>query len=109
MITRKGLTVMVLVFAVLAYASFSRAGADVVNIVGVGFSVDATIKDNLEALTGKRVSLVLVSGKVVVGRVKAVGDHLVHVEKLEQRDFFDALVRIDQISAIDTRFRKLAR
>jgi hypothetical protein len=32
-----------------------------------------------------------------------------HLEKLDGKDYFDALLRIDNISAIDTRFRDIQR
>ena len=34
------------------------------------------------------------TGKTVAGFVKEVGNHLIHLEKLDGKDFFDALIRI---------------
>ena len=51
--------------------------------------------------------MTLDSGKTFVGIVKEVGNHLMWLEKLEGKEFFDALIRINSITAIDTRFRDL--
>jgi hypothetical protein len=39
--------------------------------------------------------------------VKALGDHLIHVEKLSGKDFYDALIRIEDIAAVEAKFRDL--
>jgi hypothetical protein len=36
-----------------------------------------------------------------------VGDHFLHLERLAGRDFYDALVRIEDISAVEARFREM--
>lgn len=79
------------------------------NIPGVGYNVSSSLADNLKALVGKKVYVTLDSGQVFAGQVKAVSDQLVHVEKLEGKEYFDALIQIQHISAIDTRFRQLKR
>lgn len=72
----------------------------------VNYDVNTSLAENLKSFTGKRVSLTLSSGNILTGVVKAVGKNLVHLEKLQGKDFFDALIRIEKICAIDTRFRK---
>jgi len=72
----------------------------------VSYNVNTSLAENLKSLTGKRVSLTLNSGNTLTGFVKEVGKDLVHLEKLQGKDYFDALIRIETISAIDTRFRK---
>jgi small nuclear ribonucleoprotein (snRNP)-like protein len=67
------------------------------------------MEDNLKALIGKKVYVTLDSGKSFAGYVKEVGDHLMHLEKLDGKDYFDALLRIENINAIDTRFRNIQR
>jgi hypothetical protein len=54
---------------------------------------------------GKRVVLRLESSEELEGTVTMVGEHLVHISKLSKRDFFDAFVRIDRISAVILRVR----
>ena len=63
------------------------------------------IKVNLERQVGKRVRLRLVSGQDVEGTVKTVGTAAVHVERLAGMDFFDAVVRLDQIAAVVVKVR----
>lgn len=65
----------------------------------------ATIKALLTDSIGKRVVLRLESGEEMEGTVTAVGEHLVHVAKLSKRDFFDAYVSIERISAVIIRVR----
>jgi hypothetical protein len=64
------------------------------------------IKVNLEQQVGKRVRLRLVSGQDVEGTVVAVGAAGVQVGRLGGGlDFYDAVVRLDQIAAIIVRVR----
>ncbi|MHC1743030.1 MAG: hypothetical protein AB9873_08365 [Syntrophobacteraceae bacterium] len=72
---------------------------------GMSYNANSSMADNLKALTGKKVSIHLGGGKTLTGVVKEVGSNLVQLEKLEGKEFFDALVTISAIEAIDTRFR----
>jgi hypothetical protein len=63
------------------------------------------IKVNLERQVGKRVRLRLVSGQDLEGAVVAVGNAAVHVSRLAGMDFFDGVVRLDQIAAVVVRLR----
>jgi len=63
------------------------------------------IKVNLERQVGKRVRLRLISGQDVEGTVVAVGTAGVHVGRLAGMDFYDAVVRLDQIAAVIVRVR----
>ena len=104
--------VLLLVSGFISAPLFSvRAEAEqkVVNIEGIGFNVNSSMAANLKSLTGKVVYISLDSGKTFTGIVKAVGDHLVHVEKLEGKEYFDALISIESIRGIDTRFRDFQR
>jgi small nuclear ribonucleoprotein (snRNP)-like protein len=85
------------------------AQSNVVAIEGINYNVDSSLADNLKSLSGKRVYVTLDSGKTFSGTIKGVGNHLVHLEKLDGKEFFDALIRIESISAIDTRFRDIKR
>ncbi len=82
------------------------AAANIVNIAGVSYDVNASITDNLKTLTGKKVFITLESGKTFSGKLKSVGKKMIHLEKLDGKDFFDALIKIEDISAVDTRFRE---
>jgi len=63
------------------------------------------IKVNLERQVGKRVRLRLVSGQDVEGTVVAVGTAAVQIGRLAGMDFFDGVVRLDQIAAVIVRVR----
>ncbi len=65
----------------------------------------ATMKALLTDSLGKRVVLRLESSEELEGTVTMVGDNLVHISKLSKRDFFDAFVSIDRISAVIMRVR----
>jgi hypothetical protein len=65
----------------------------------------ATMKAILTDSIGKRVVLRLESSEEIEGTVVVVGEHLVHISKLSKRDFFDAFVSIDRISAVIIRVR----
>jgi hypothetical protein len=63
------------------------------------------LTDNLIALKGKTVAVSLPSGQIVTGIVKEVQNNLLHLEKLSQKEFYDALIRMDMIVAIEVRVR----
>ena len=63
------------------------------------------IKVNLERQVGKRVKLRLVSGQDVEGTVVAVGTAGAHLARLAGMDFFDGVVRLEQIAAVIVRVR----
>jgi hypothetical protein len=65
----------------------------------------ATMKTLLTDSLGKRVVLRLESSEELEGTVIVVGENLVHISKLSKRDFFDAFVSIDRISAVIMRAR----
>jgi small nuclear ribonucleoprotein (snRNP)-like protein len=81
----------------------------VVAIEGVSYNVNSSLADNLKSLIGKKVYVALDSGKTLAGFVKEVGNDLMHLEKLDGKDYFDALIRIENICAMDTRFRDFQR
>lgn len=76
-------------------------------VPGAKFEVSYSMTENLKIYIGKEVLIHLRSGKTLKGYVKAVGDQVVHLEKLAERDFYDALIRIDDISAIGVKFRDI--
>ena len=65
-----------------------------------------TMSNVLKRLEGKPVRIRLAgSGEEVIGRLQKVGKELVHLSDLSGREFFDAVVRIDQISAVSAQVR----
>jgi len=71
----------------------------------VQFNAGITLADNLTALKGKTVTIYLASGQSMTGIVKDVKDNVLHLEKISQKEFYDALIRVDLISAIEARVR----
>jgi hypothetical protein len=63
-------------------------------------SSSATVKDVLSENIGKRAIVRMDTGDNLEGTVNKVGDSLVHISKISGRDFYDAVVRIDKISAV---------
>lgn len=76
-------------------------------IEGVSFNVGISMQGNLKSLVGKDVYIHLRSGDTLQGYVKAVGDNQVHLEKLAGKDFYDALIRLEDISAVEVKFRDI--
>jgi len=64
-----------------------------------------TIKDVLERHAGQGITLRLQSGEEMSGTLSKVGDQVVHLSGLSGRDFYDAVIRIDVISAVIIRAR----
>jgi hypothetical protein len=63
------------------------------------------IREVLTANVGKRVSVKTDAGEAMEGSVVMVGHHLVQLEKLSGKDFYDAVVKIDRISSVTLRVR----
>ena len=79
----------------------------VTELEGVQFNTGASLADNLKPFVGKDVFLHLRSGKTFQGYLKSVGNGLVQLEKIAGRDFYDALIRIEDISAVEAKFRDM--
>lgn len=94
--------------AALLLATASAAGQD----PGAGqekrpvFEEQDTMASVLKRLEGKVVRIrVAGSGDEIVGKLQKVGRELAHVSDLSGREFFDAVVRIDQVSAVAVQVR----
>ena len=99
--------IMFLFTAILIISPAIAQTRSAVAVQGAKFDVSSSMKDNLNAYVGKDVLIHLRLGKTFQGYVKAVGDNFVHLEKLSGRDFYDALIRIEDISAIEAKFRDM--
>lgn len=64
-----------------------------------------TIKGLLERLNGREVTLNLTGGGELTGTVAKVETQLVHIARLRGKEFYDAVVRLDLISAVTMRAR----
>lgn len=81
------LTILALTTAVLADAK-------------VGFAPDDIAASVLKRQAGQRVELRLKSGEKITGKVEAVGEKAVHLSALTGQDFFDAVVLLEDVSAV---------
>lgn len=63
------------------------------------------IPDVLRARVGKPVTLILRSGKEYGGTVGEVRGQAVVLKSLSGKEFYDALIRLDDVSAIEIRNR----
>ncbi len=64
-----------------------------------------TVKSILERNVGRPVRVRLQAGEEVAGTVTKVGEHVVQLSELAGREFFDAVIRLDSISAVILRTR----
>ena len=67
---------------------------------------DATVRSVLESQKGKRVGVLLTTGQELTGVVTAVGGTVVHLSELTGREFFDAVVPLERVSAVIVRTRR---
>lgn len=84
----------------------SMAAAEIVAVEGANFNLQMGMDENLRMYIGKSVTLHLSTGTEITGKVKAVDHGFVHIESLAGRDFYDALIRTDQIIAVMAKFRQ---
>lgn len=67
----------------------------------VRFEEPDTMASALKRLEGRAVKIRLAGqGEEISGKLQKVGKELVHVSDLAGREFYDAIIRIDQISAV---------
>lgn len=65
-----------------------------------------TMASVLKRLEGKTVRVRLAGGSdEVVGKLESVGKELAHLSNLQGREFFDAVVRVDQVAAVSMQVR----
>ena len=64
------------------------------------------IAEALKARVGKPVMLHLASGTQIGGTIAEVRDHAVVVKGITGREFFDALVNLDDVAAVEVRARE---
>ena len=68
---------------------------------GVKFEEPDSVSSLLKRYEGRTVKLRLAgSGDEITGKVLKVGKELVHLSEVAGREFYDALVRVDQVSAV---------
>jgi len=72
----------------------------------VKFDVNLSLREMLSKLQGREVVVYLDGGNTLQGYIEAVGSRLVHLTHLAGgKDYYDALIRIETINAIEVRAR----
>lgn len=83
-----------LVLAIIAIASTTFAEGP------LEFKPADTVRTVLERQVGQRVEFRLKSGEKLVGKVEHVGAGTVHLSAITGMEFYDAVVLIDDVSAV---------
>ena len=100
------LALLIALSAGLALMAKSAPAEEAQKSEAVQLNVNITLADNLTAFKGKTVTVDLTAGQSLSGTVKDVKNGLLHLEKLVRKEFYDALVVIEDISAVEVRVRK---
>ena len=68
-----------------------------------------TRQDTVSSILSKQISasvtLKLDSGTEISGKVKLVGDHVVHITEVTGKEFYDAVVSLEDVEAVILRAR----
>ncbi len=70
----------------------------------VQLNIHASMMENLLAMKGRAVTVTFAGGQLT-GSVKDADNGFLHLERLSQKDFYDAIVRIDSVIAVEARVR----
>ena len=70
---------------------------------GLDYQPNDTVQTVLQRQAGQSVELRLKSGETLKGKVAQVGDKTLHLKELVGQEFFEAMVNIDDISAVIVR------
>lgn len=82
-----------LLLGLLTCAQLSHADA-------VSISQGDTLLKQIEAQKGKRITVRLISGEELTGTVRAATKEIIHLGELSGKEFFDALIDANKVSAI---------
>jgi hypothetical protein len=75
-------------------------------VVAIRLEEQDNMASVLKRLEGRAVKIRLVgSGDEIAGKVQKVGKDVVHVSDIGGREFFDSMIRIDQVSAVIVQVR----
>ncbi|MEE8434314.1 MAG: hypothetical protein V3S64_05950 [bacterium] len=91
--------ILLLFSMVLAFSAYSAKE------IKVDVRESDSMGDFLARKIGRKIEVILISGKSLKGKIKFVGRHVVQLSKLTGKEFFDAVIRIDSISAVVLRVR----
>lgn len=100
---RKSLIASIALAAVFSAVSVSAISADEQKFE---LKPSAGMNEVLTENVGKRVTFRLGSGEEIEGTVVQVGKSLVHVSRISGKEYYDAVISIDKVSAIRMRVRE---
>lgn len=72
-------------------------------------NLDQSFADNLKNYQGQFVVIHLTSGQVLKGFVKQIKNVFLHLEKVAERNYFDAMISLNSICAIEVQVRGLKK
>jgi hypothetical protein len=64
------------------------------------FANDSSLQTSLLQFKGKTIEIQLKSGQQLTGKVSEVGNHLILLKELRGKEYYDALIEIDDIAAL---------
>ena len=76
-----------------------------VSVNDLDLNSSEAIRVNLEKFTGERVTLNLIGGGELQGVVSKIGTTALYITELTGKEFFDAVIRLDHISAVTVKMR----
>ncbi len=102
----KLLVIILALFTITAVVWFTESSViSAQQITAVQFNSSLSLADNLVVFKGKTITITLASGRTITGVVKTVETNLLHLEKISQKEFYDAIIPLDRIEAIEARVR----
>lgn len=101
----KALRLVLLIAAALLVSPLTTLADPAADAQQLEVQQQDTIASVLQRHVGKRVTVRLEGGEELTGTVRTVGTKVVHLSDLANRDFYDAVVEIEDISAVVIRVR----
>lgn len=98
---RRRILLSSIIFSLSLFTSSNLLASD--NAISI--SKQETLKTLLVKLSGKNVTLKLESGQELTGQLSTVGQHLVELNTLQGREFFNAIIMLDGIDGVIIRNR----
>lgn len=98
---RRRMLLSSIIFSLSLFTSSNLLASD--NAINI--SKQETLKTLLVKLSGKNVTLKLESGQELTGQLNSVGQHLVELNTLQGREFFNAIIMLDGIDGVIIRNR----
>ena len=103
---RRTRLVMALLAATLACGTVASAHAEDAAAPKPGLSTTGSLRDALGKLgEGREIEIVLTNGKSYRGKLGTVGNDTVILTQITGKEFYDVLIVLDEIAAVELRVR----